>query len=84
MFKKLTLAALAVGAGLAALPAPAQAEPPWARDGYGHHWGRGHGYGRPFYRPGYRVPPPYYGRPRYYGRPYGYYRPPPYAYAPYR
>ena len=63
--------------GMAALAAPAQADPPWQR-GRGHH----HRWGPPPYR--YYHPPPvrYYPPPVYYAPPPVYYAPPPVYAAP--
>ncbi len=79
MFKRITLTVLALGAGLAALPTVAQADPPWAREwdhrGRWEHdryerdrwrderWERQRAYERQAYRPGYYAPPPIYYAP---------------------
>ncbi len=88
MFKRLTLTVLAIGAGLAAMPTAAQADPPWERDGrrrWEHErferdrfreerWERRRAYERQAYRPGYYGPPPVY-----YAPPPPVYRPPVYV-----
>lgn len=61
--------------GMAALAAPAQADPPWRHGGHKHHrWGP------PPHR--YYYPPPvrYYPPPVYYAPPAVYYAPPPPVY----
>ena len=89
MLKQLTFGALAIAAGLAAMPAPARADPPWERGReWGHgdrdrEWGRGHR-DREWEHRG-RWEHDRWERRREFERPYygpGYNAPPPVYYAP--